>query len=69
MKKFLKLLRRDEKGATMLEYCLLAAVIAVGLISIWRAIGFDLRPIFQYSSDQISDSQDAVEAGAEDDAT
>lgn len=49
----------------MVEYALLAAVIAIGLISIWRAIGFDLRPIFNYSADQISDSQEAAEAGAE----
>lgn len=61
MKRILQLLKRDENGATLVEYCLLAAVIAIGLISVWRAIGIDLRPIFQYSADTISEQQEASE--------
>ncbi len=53
MKRLLKQLLGDEKGATVIEYGLLAAIISIGLIAFWQQIGFDLRPIFQKASDDI----------------
>ncbi len=59
----LQIIFRDEKGATVIEYGLLAAIIAMGLISIWQAIGFDLRPIFRFASDAIDEEVEPSEEG------
>ena len=63
MRKFLKRFALHEKGATIIEYGLLAAVIAIGLISIWQTIGFDLRPIFQFSGEKIQEEVDSAKEG------
>jgi len=61
LKRKLIKLGKDEKGATIIEYGLLAAIIAIGLIGIWRQIGFDLRPIYDFLSGKIDEQVDAAE--------
>ncbi len=46
IKTFLKALRRDEKGATAIEYGLIAALIAVAAITAMQGIGTSLNETF-----------------------
>ena len=46
MAKFLKLIRNDDKGATAIEYGLIAALIAVAAIGAMGAIGTALNTTF-----------------------
>lgn len=43
----LEALRRDEKGATAIEYGLIAALIAVAAIVAFRRLGLNLATIFE----------------------
>ena len=45
MNKFISLIK-DEKGATAIEYGLIASLIAVVLVGALRAIGTNLIPTF-----------------------
>jgi pilus assembly protein Flp/PilA len=40
-------LRRDERGATAIEYGLIAALIAVAAILAFRRLGLNLATIFE----------------------
>ncbi|MFC3214650.1 Flp family type IVb pilin [Novosphingobium panipatense] len=44
--RFIKKLRRDEKGATAIEYGLIAALIAVAAIAAMQGLGGELRSTF-----------------------
>ena len=46
MKKFLNKIRKDESGATAIEYGLIAALIAVVLISTLGALGNNMKNSF-----------------------
>jgi len=46
MIKFLKKLRTNEEGATAIEYGLIAALIAVALITALNTLGTDLSEMF-----------------------
>jgi pilus assembly protein Flp/PilA len=48
--KFIKKLRRDEAGATAIEYGLIAALIAVAAISAMQGLGGQLKSTFESSS-------------------
>ncbi len=52
--KFLKKLRRDEQGATAIEYGLIAALIAVAAITAMSGLGDQLRTTFQKTSSGIN---------------
>ena len=52
MSKFLKLIK-NTKGATAIEYGLIAAGISVVIIATVNAIGSSLNSKFQYISDQL----------------
>ena len=45
--KLLKRLRRDDRGATAIEYGLIAALVAVGLIGTLQILGNTLDTFFQ----------------------
>ncbi|WP_394270461.1 Flp family type IVb pilin [Qipengyuania sp.] len=45
--KFLKTLRRNEEGATAIEYGLIAALIAVAAITAMQGLGSELSTTFQ----------------------
>ncbi len=46
MFKFLKLIKNDDKGATAIEYGLIAALIAVAIITTVGAVGDNLNLTF-----------------------
>ena len=57
---FVKLFRsygRDEKAATALEYCLIAAGIALAIIVVVTAIGDEIVNLFEYTQGQFSARQ------------
>ena len=46
MIKFLKLIKNDDKGATAIEYGLIAALIAVAIITAVTSVGTSLDATF-----------------------
>jgi pilus assembly protein Flp/PilA len=50
MKFINKLLRRDEAGATAIEYGLIAALIAVAAIAAMQGLGTSLKTTFNSTS-------------------
>ncbi len=52
---FGKRLFKDEEGATAIEYGLLAALIAVGIIAIVGSLGQNIAGAFDEVDDQITD--------------
>ena len=53
MRKFIKTLIRNEKGATAIEYGLIAALIAVAAIGAMTRIGTSLGTTFNGVSDDL----------------
>jgi len=53
MLKLLRRLRRDESGATAIEYGLIAALISVALIAGATTLGESLNDAFQSISDKM----------------
>lgn len=53
MKKFLNRVRKDESGATAIEYGLIAALIAVVLITALSALGENMDTQFTAIADEI----------------
>jgi pilus assembly protein Flp/PilA len=45
---------KDESGATAIEYGLIAALVAVAIITALQALGGALNDIFQYVADQLA---------------
>jgi pilus assembly protein Flp/PilA len=54
MKKFLNKIRKDESGATAIEYGLIAALIAVVLITSLGLLGNNINASFKKISDSVS---------------
>jgi pilus assembly protein Flp/PilA len=54
MKFINKLLRRDEAGATAIEYGLIAALIAVAAIAAMQGLGTSLKTTFNSTSSNMS---------------
>ena len=54
MAKFLKLIKNDEKGATAIEYGLIAALIAVAAIGAMSNIGTQLDATFDDVGDELT---------------
>ena len=53
MFKFLKLIKNDDKGATAIEYGLIAALIAVAIITAVTSVGSSLGTTFNNVSDAL----------------
>jgi pilus assembly protein Flp/PilA len=53
--KFLAKLRRNEKGATAIEYGLIAALIAVAAIAAMQGMGSQLMSTFDKTSTKMSE--------------
>jgi pilus assembly protein Flp/PilA len=45
--RYLKTLARDRRGATAIEYGLLAALISIALVAAFNRLGLSLAGIFQ----------------------
>ena len=54
MTKFLNRFAKDESGATAIEYGLIAALIAVALITVLGAVGSNLGVTFTRISDDVT---------------
>jgi len=54
---FLAKIRRDESGATAIEYGLMAALISVAAITAMGALGNSLTNTFNYVSGQMQNAQ------------
>ena len=46
MKQFLKNLAADDSGQDLIEYTLIAAIIALGSIAVLRSTDFDIGRVF-----------------------
>jgi pilus assembly protein Flp/PilA len=57
MKKFLNKIRKDESGATAIEYGLIAALIAVVLISSLGVLGNNVKATFGTVSNAVGTSR------------
>jgi len=57
--KFFRKLRRDEEGATAIEYGLIAALIAVAAITAMQSLGGQLSTTFNTVSTTMGGSEDA----------
>lgn len=55
---FIKTFKTNDSGATAIEYGLIAALVAVGLITALGALGTDLDAIFTDVSDELTDAVD-----------
>lgn len=53
MLQFIRNFQKDESGATAIEYGLIAALVAVGLITALSALGTDLGDIFTNVSTEL----------------
>ena len=51
--KFLKMIRKDESGATAIEYGLIAALVSVAAIGALTALGGSLQTMFKAVSDAL----------------
>ncbi|HWB46696.1 MAG TPA: Flp family type IVb pilin [Hyphomicrobiaceae bacterium] len=54
MKNFVERFVKDESGATAIEYGLIAALIAVGIIAAARALGTQISTTFQNVADEMA---------------
>lgn len=54
--KFLAKLRRNEEGATAIEYGLIAALIAVAAMTALTTIGSELETTFDSVGDKLTES-------------
>ncbi len=57
MKKFLSRFKKDESGATAIEYGLIAALVAVAAITALGAMGNSLSNLFNTVASELNDAQ------------
>lgn len=57
-------LRRDEDGATAIEYGLIAALVAIGLITALGELGGSLDTVFSDVSTSLDDNVDGSDTDA-----
>ncbi|TDW59258.1 pilus assembly protein Flp/PilA [Novosphingobium sp. PhB55] len=62
--RFLKKLRRNEEGATAIEYGLIAALIAVAAIAAMQGLGDQLSGTFTTATDKMKEGTDKADSGS-----
>lgn len=60
MLQFIRMFKKDDSGATAIEYGLIAALVAVGLIGALSALGTDLGDIFGDVSTELKGAGDTT---------
>lgn len=65
MFKILRHLRKNKKGATAIEYGLIAALVAVAAIGAMTALGGSLQDIFETASSQLDGAVETANEGAD----
>jgi pilus assembly protein Flp/PilA len=46
---------QDESGATVIEYAMIASLIAVACIAAFSALGFDVGEMWRYIADKVGE--------------
>ncbi|WP_262694323.1 Flp family type IVb pilin [Kordiimonas aquimaris] len=64
MLKFINTLKRNEEGATAIEYGLIAALVAIALITSLNVLGTSLDGMFTGVSDTLDANAPAAGGGA-----
>lgn len=64
MFKIIRKLRKDSRGATAIEYGLIAALVAVAAIGALTALGGSLQNIFTTAQTQLDTANTAANTGA-----
>jgi pilus assembly protein Flp/PilA len=59
--RFLSKLRRDRKGATAIEYGLIAALIAVAAITAMQGLGDELSTTFDTTADKLEEANEEAD--------
>jgi pilus assembly protein Flp/PilA len=54
MRNFIQRFARDESGATAIEYALIAALIAVGIVTAATTLGTDISNLFGTVSGELT---------------
>jgi pilus assembly protein Flp/PilA len=62
MLRFFRRLRKDENGATAIEYGLIAGLISVVIIGVVTFVGNELTDVFQYIGDSLATVPDSPAA-------
>ena len=60
MKKALKKFLTDEEGATMTEYILLVALVAIAMFAVITLFGKQIAAMFTKSKDKLKEAEDTV---------
>ena len=63
MFKTLKMVLRDESGATAIEYGLIAALVSVAAVTALQTMGGDLGKMFGFVSTKLNDAMPAGAGG------
>ncbi len=37
---------RDERGATSIEYCLIASIVSIAAVAVWTMMGINVNALF-----------------------
>jgi len=61
-------LRADERGQTMIEYALIAFLVAIAAIVLLANVGVDLEEVFNKIEDALGFSQSATTPAGDNDA-
>ena len=61
--KFIRRLRDDDKGATAIEYGLIAALVSVAAITALRTLGGSLDTMFRTVSSELDDAVANIDTG------
>jgi len=54
MKRYLRRLRPDERGVTMIEYALIAALVAIAAVTILGTMGSSISSVFSKVNSNLS---------------
>jgi pilus assembly protein Flp/PilA len=56
MLKLIKLLKRDERGVTALEYAILAGVIVAAVVGVGASFGTNLQTVFRNLTTKVTNT-------------
>jgi Flp pilus assembly pilin Flp len=72
LKRLFKVLGRDTKGATAVEYVMILAGISAALVAAWTVLGANLNTLFTDAASGVSSAGSAIEqadSGESDDSS
>ncbi|MHA1544133.1 MAG: Flp family type IVb pilin [Alphaproteobacteria bacterium] len=60
MREIIKILRRDTRGATAVEYGLIVALIAVAAIASMQTLGLSLTDFYTFVNDKLDTAEETA---------